>query len=378
MLVASIPYKFSVPWGASATSSYINTIPETGVSPAASQALGFPPATSVPAGAGGTPPAIGDFNGALNYATLWTQWLQAGAPVGYDSAFSTAIGGYPNGAILASATFGRRWISTVDNNTSNPNTGGANWMDLFWNGAASLNAGTDTGTVNAIVLTIPGITSYAQLVGVPISFIVAHSNTGPATVNINGLGAQTIYQGGAALSGGEITGTWLSTIVDGGAGFILLAGGNGAVNVRPATASTHALQQGQAQADFAALAGSSSQVFSVANATSAAQAVNLGQFPATLSSPGAQKLPNGMIIQWGNTSAGAPSSVTFANTFPNACLSVVVSEANAGSGTWGLGKPTVHGATAATQYGYTAWSETWNGSGWVAGLNSQNYIAVGY
>jgi hypothetical protein len=306
MLVASIPYKFSVPWGASATSSYINTIPETGVSPAASQALGFPPATSVPAGAGGTPPAIGDFNGALNYATLWTQWLQAGAPVGYDSAFSTAIGGYPNGAILASATFGRRWISTVDNNTSNPNTGGANWMDLFWNGAASLNAGTDTGTVNAIVLTIPGITNYAQLGGVPISFIVAHSNTGPATVNINGLGAQTIYQGGAALSGREIAGGWLSTIVGSGADFILLAGGNGAVNVQPATAPTHAVNKGQITT-------------------------------TTTSTSGVMTRPDGTIVQWAylvgpfGTSADTGFSVTFPNAFPNNCLFAMAIPANAAS-----------------------------------------------
>jgi hypothetical protein len=283
MLVASIPYKFSVPWGASATSSYINTIPVTSVSPLASQTLGFPPATSRPSGAGGTPPDIGDFNGALNYATLWTQWVQAGAPVGYDSAFSTAIGGYPNGAILASATFGQRWISTVDNNTSNPDAGGANWRDLFWNGAASLNAGTAGGTANAITLTIPGVTSYAQLTGIPISFTAAYINTATTAININGMGWQTIYQGGTTLSGGEIGGTWLCTVTTGGVGFILVASGSGAINVRPATASTHALQNGQAQADFAALAGSSSQVFNVANAATATEAVALGQLNAEIS-----------------------------------------------------------------------------------------------
>ena len=302
MLVASIPYKFSVPWGASATSSYINTIPETGVSPAASQALGFPPATSVPAGAGGTPPAIGDFNGALNYETLWTQWLQAGAPVGYDSAFSTAIGGYPNGAILASATFGRRWISTVDNNTSNPNTGGANWMYLFWNGAASLNAGTDTGSTNYIALTMSGITAYSQITGIPVTFQLANNITGASVVNINGIGNASLLQGGCTLSGGEGVAPWNYTIVYWAGSFHIIGSGAGAVNVGAPSVGTHAANVNWVNANFA----------------------NLAQFANSLGANGYQRLPGGLIIQWGEENPSpANTSVTysFPITFPNRVLS---------------------------------------------------------
>jgi hypothetical protein len=132
MLVSSVPYKFTVPWANSASGSFItNPVPAVSTSPAAGQDLGFPPATALPEGSGGTPPNINDINGALYYATAWEQWIQAGAPIVYDATFQTAIGGYPKGAIVPSAaTPYLRWISTVDNNTSDPDTGGANWLAM--------------------------------------------------------------------------------------------------------------------------------------------------------------------------------------------------------------------------------------------------------
>jgi hypothetical protein len=45
--------------------------------------------------------------------------MNAGAPVPYDSTFSTTIGGYPYGAIVFSAP-GTYYVSTVDNNTTAP------------------------------------------------------------------------------------------------------------------------------------------------------------------------------------------------------------------------------------------------------------------
>ena len=131
MLVSSIPYKFEYVWGQTAGGSYITApIPATAAQPAASQTLGFPPLTATPTGSGGTPPNIADVNGALNYASLWVQWTQAGGPVGYDATFSGWISGYPNGALIYAAAGGHYWLSTVDNNTSDPDTGGANWTNF--------------------------------------------------------------------------------------------------------------------------------------------------------------------------------------------------------------------------------------------------------
>lgn len=128
-----IPYKFAQPWAASAASGYsTDPIPATSTGAAAGQDLGFPPITAQPVAAGGVPPNIADFNGLGFYVTAWTQWQQSGAPVFYDSTFSGAIGGYPKGTLLRSAvTANVVWRSTVDDNTSDPDTGGANWVNDF-------------------------------------------------------------------------------------------------------------------------------------------------------------------------------------------------------------------------------------------------------
>ncbi len=129
----SPPPAFGIPWGSSAGSSYIRSIPvpsQIGTQNcAASLTTGFPPLTFVPAVAGGCPPFGQDFNGILNQITQWSQWQKAGGPVFYDSAFATAAGGYPNGAIVMSTiTPGTLWMSTADSNTNNPDTGGSNWV----------------------------------------------------------------------------------------------------------------------------------------------------------------------------------------------------------------------------------------------------------
>ena len=132
MVAASgIPYKFTQPWGGSAPAGAVtDPIPATtGSAAAASQALGFPIGTATPVPAGGTPPNYADFNGGLFYATSWARWQQAGGPVGYDAAFSANIGGYPKGAMIAAAApTGKMWLSTSDNNASDPDTGGGGWV----------------------------------------------------------------------------------------------------------------------------------------------------------------------------------------------------------------------------------------------------------
>lgn len=133
MLASAIPTKFTLAWGANAGGPYIRAVPaasQIGIqNGAASLNDGFPPLCFSPVAAGGVPPFGQDFNGIYNQITAWLQWVQAGGGVPfYDAAFSAAIGGYPDGAMLQGTSGpGNFWISTVDNNTSDPDTGGANW-----------------------------------------------------------------------------------------------------------------------------------------------------------------------------------------------------------------------------------------------------------
>jgi hypothetical protein len=69
------------------------------------------------------------------------------------------------------------------------------------------------------------------------------------------------------------------------------------------------------------LNGSALNLFSVANAVSANNATALGQFDASFTANGYQKLPGGLIMQWGTTTDGI-TTTSFPIAFPNACLNV--------------------------------------------------------
>ena len=144
MQSTNIPKKFPIPFGDNAGAGYIRTIPQAsqvGITPgAASLNDGFPPLTFQAVGAGGIPPSGQDFNGLLFQATSWDQWVSIGGPVFYDATQSAAVGGYPKWTILANAsTPGYGWISTVENNITDPDTGGAGWMQCLF-GVTQLDA----------------------------------------------------------------------------------------------------------------------------------------------------------------------------------------------------------------------------------------------
>jgi len=144
MLYTDIPARLVKAFAALATGTYVRSIPTTSGDPnAASLDTGFPPNTFVDEGAGGVPPDGRDMNGILKAISAWSNWQAAGGPVFYDSAFSTAVGGYPKYAVLASTTSGRLWQSTVDGNTTDPDAGpSANWTQL-----TTLNGSPNSETV---------------------------------------------------------------------------------------------------------------------------------------------------------------------------------------------------------------------------------------
>ncbi len=89
---------------------------------------------------------------------------------------------------------------------------------------------------------------------------------------------------------------------------------------------------------FGSASGSASRKFNVAAGTSANHAVNLGQFPSSLTGNGWKKYPDpnsptGFFIeQWGYASiaTGNGDFVTFPIAFPNAILALVSSDGGAG------------------------------------------------
>lgn len=130
MQVSNIPQSILTVFGASAPAGNVTvpfpTTPQVGG--LASMPTGFTAVNFTPVGSGGIPPWGKDMNGILQLLTAWAQWLKAGGPITYDGTFQSAVTGYMNGSIVQSAvTPGLYWRSSVDNNTSNPDTGGAGW-----------------------------------------------------------------------------------------------------------------------------------------------------------------------------------------------------------------------------------------------------------
>ncbi|MGX5803488.1 hypothetical protein ACWGS9_19885 [Bradyrhizobium sp. Arg314] len=207
MKISALPTKFTIPFAASANPSFIRNVPVASqigiVNGAASLTDGFPPLNFLPVGSGGVPPFGQDMNGILKQITQWSQWAGAGGLVPYDSVFSSAIGGYPQGALLAGATAGVVWLSTVDDNTSDPDTGGAHWINIGAQ-ASSIMVGVDTGSANVLTATVTPVPSAYADGQIFVIQKAAAANNGAMTGNIAGIGTHPVVNmDGSALTPGQ-------------------------------------------------------------------------------------------------------------------------------------------------------------------------------
>lgn len=219
MQSTNIPSKIPLPFGYAAGSSYINPIPaasQIGINNGrASLHDGFPPDTFTPVAAGGIPPFGGDFNGILNEITSITQWQEAGGFFVYDATFSTAVGGYPKGAILQSTSFDGLWTSSVENNTSNPDANGAGWTPTAFNNLKSIALSGSSVTLTQVqaaypILIFTGTLTANCTVNIPAQvgkWIVVNRTTGSFTVQFKTPSGTGVYapQGYAVYTYGDAT-----------------------------------------------------------------------------------------------------------------------------------------------------------------------------
>jgi hypothetical protein len=129
MQLSNAPNKLVLPFANGGSKNTIPVPSQIGSTPgAASYTDGFPPLTMTAVSAGGVPPSGLDFNGVLFAMSAADVWYNAGAGFPYDAAFSATIGGYPKGARVLQASGLGYWFCTVDNNLTNPDTGGSGWV----------------------------------------------------------------------------------------------------------------------------------------------------------------------------------------------------------------------------------------------------------
>lgn len=167
MILANAPLQIVEAWATSGSKTNPIPVPsQVGVTPgAASWATGFPPLCDIPLLSGGIPPSMQDTNGALFQMSAVDVWMCAGGGFPYNATFSAAIGGYPQGGRVLMASGAGYWVSTVDDNVTDPDTGGPGWATVDTNGITALTGDvTATGPGSAAAtLAASGVTagSYA-------------------------------------------------------------------------------------------------------------------------------------------------------------------------------------------------------------------------
>lgn len=223
MQSSNIPTKIPLPFANSGTKRAIPTASQVGITPgAASLTDGFPPLTFTPLAAGGIPPAGADFNGILNTVTAIQQWQSAGGIFQYDSTFSTAIGGYPKGAVLLGTDFLTSFISTIENNTNDPNAStpvgwvaqsGGRLINVQTFGAGGTFAYTPTPGTKSVLVEVQG----------------AGGAGGGAQATVSGQVSVGGGGGGGGYAKGRLTSGFTGSVVVGVGGAPVSggAGGNG-------------------------------------------------------------------------------------------------------------------------------------------------------
>ena len=140
---------------------------------AASLNDGFPPLTMTSPSIGGVPPYGIDMNGVLYPHSAWVVFLAAGQLPPYDAELQTAMGGYALGARLQQAGNPLAiWISAVNGNTTDPDTGGAGWISSV---PLYTTVTPSAGTI--VTDTLPGPSDYLKDVDTSAGNIIIQSIT---------------------------------------------------------------------------------------------------------------------------------------------------------------------------------------------------------
>lgn len=151
----STPSQITVPF---ATSGLKNAIPSASnpVTGNAGYDAGFPATNMTPKEAGGIPPFGQDFNGILFDITTAIRYLEAGMQFPYSSAFATAVGGYPLGALVSRTDGTGLWRNIATNNMTDPEAFGAGWQPEN-SGAAAITMAASNVTLSALEAARPTI-----------------------------------------------------------------------------------------------------------------------------------------------------------------------------------------------------------------------------
>jgi hypothetical protein len=149
-------------------------------------------------------------------------------------------------------------------------------------------------------------------------------------------GAASTYTLPAA--NGVLSGTAISFVTINGNGCVVQRAGTDVINVGGQTGGATATSMTLKVGDTLTLVSNGSNGWYVQGGS--AQLPFSGLFAASLAVNGYQKLPSGLIIQWGQLVSNSSGLIqaAFPIAFPSACLSAVVNYIESGNGLGGVGQ----------------------------------------
>lgn len=262
---------------------------------------------------GSQPPTTDDHDYIFNLQDKRAVWLgeQMLLAVGHEWQDDVTYDAY---AVVRSPVNGQIYRSLAGGNLNNePSVSGAQW---------ALGVADSADTLNAPIATVAAAGTINLTTGAPDTSQLAISGTG---VSISGFTVAANRAFVVKFSGANTLVNSASLVTQSGANITTAAG------------------------DTCIIRATAANVVDVLAYTPA------GGWEKSLATNGYQKLPSGLIIQWGVT--GASGTKTWPITFPNGALSVSI--ANQNNDTSGI--------TAISATGYT-----------YAGASSSRFIAVGF
>lgn len=336
------PLKFPVAFGVSAAPALITTVPvasQIGVTDgAASMTTGFVPKNFQSRVSGGVPPRGKDFNGLMNQITQGLRSQQAGQMPQFDSVHATNIGGYPKGAVLQSADRTKIYISTSENNTTNPDTDLTYWLTLV---------GGTGSAINSAIIQLYQVTATATPPSVPSTTATYTFSSGNLTGINNGWTTSLPTSGGSYrwLTTTQVVGTGATATIATGnwatPAILAADGAPGAVGTPGATGATGATGPTGANGLNNAIVLLYQRASSAPAVPSSTTTYNFSTAVATGMNNGwTQAIPAGSLPLYATT-ASASSSATTTTIAGSSWAAPVVVTQNGVDGANGLNSATV-------------------------------------
>ena len=278
----------------------------------ASYEQGFPALNMTPIAAGGVPPSGQDFNGILYDLSNAVMWQQAAGILPWSAEFaqSPVSGGYPKNALVVHNAV--LYQSSVDNNTETPGAG-TNWQGVGVSNASQPQHAVTQKQMQDV------LGNYAGQVGIVASRSLLASESG---LIVNAQGTITVT---LPVSSGLVAGLSYQ-INNQGSGVVTVVAGAGDNLYGIGKETPRSFVLGSGDSITVGYVGGTRWY-----AWGGLQLGASAGFGSSLAASGYQRLPSGLIIQWGLV--GCPADYV-ANTgfafnlpiaFPSSALSLILS-----------------------------------------------------